>query len=162
MGAEIIQLRFVDLSRGALEWQRDLRVAHVEGVKKWLMMDERGVIDVERDFADEGERVFAILVIEDAHVLGDQAAERIERQPADGRFDAALVQFFDDAVTPLPAKALLGQIQSTPWQGRDGKNSQQTQCAHKNAARQRQLPILRASRSLGLFENGRHGVRIKR
>ena len=162
MGAEIIQLRFVDLSRGALEWQRDLRVAHVEGVKKWLMMDERGVIDVERDFADEGERVFAILVIEDAHVLGDQAAERIERQPADGRFDAALVQFFDDAVTPLPAKALLGQIQSTAWQGRDGKNSQQTQCAHKNAARERQLPILRASRSLGLFENGRHGVRIKR
>jgi len=58
----------------------------------------------------------------------------------------------------LPAKALLGQIQSTAWQGGDDKNSQQTQCAHKNAAREMRLSILRASWSLGLFENGRHGV----
>ena len=78
MGAEIIKLRFVGFSIGGLEWKGDLRIAYIERVEKWLMMDERSVIDIERDFVDQGERVFAVLVIEDAHIPRDQAAERIQ------------------------------------------------------------------------------------
>ena len=78
MGAEIIKLRLVGFSIGGLEWKSDLRIAHIERVEKWLMMDERSVIDIERDFANQGQRVFAILIIEDAHVPRDQAAERIQ------------------------------------------------------------------------------------
>ena len=42
------------------------------------MMDERSVIDIKRDFANQGQRVFAILIIEDAHIPRDQTAERIQ------------------------------------------------------------------------------------
>ena len=79
-------------------------------------MEERGVIDVQRDLADDGERVLAILEIENPDVLRDQAANRIERQPAHRCFDAPLVQFFDDALTPLPSEPALGQIPSAPGQ----------------------------------------------
>ena len=48
-----------------------MRVAHIEGIEKRLMMDERGVIDVERNFADPGECIFALLVVENAHILCD-------------------------------------------------------------------------------------------
>src|SRR5437867_4252317 len=158
MGAEIMQLRLADFSIRAFKWHGNLGVAHVEAVEEWLVMDERGVIDVERDFADESERVFAIFVIEDAHVLCDQAPERVERQSADGSFDAALVQFFDHAVTPLPAKALPGHIQPTTKQGGDGKSSQQTQCAHKPATHERRCSVWRASERFRLFEDGRHSL----
>jgi hypothetical protein len=42
------------------------------------MMDERGVINIEGDFADQGDGILTVLVIEDAHILCDQTAERIE------------------------------------------------------------------------------------
>ena len=54
--------------------------------------------------------VSAIAEIEDAHVLRDQAAERIERELADGSFDAALAQFFDDADAELSTEAAIRQI----------------------------------------------------
>ena len=80
-------------------------------------MEERGVIDIQRDLADDREGGLAILEIENPDVLRDQAANRIERQPADRCFDAPLVKFLDDAVTPLPAEPALGQIPSAPGQG---------------------------------------------
>jgi hypothetical protein len=41
------------------------------------MMDERGVIDVERHFADQRQRVFAVSVIKNPYVFRDQTAKRV-------------------------------------------------------------------------------------
>ena len=90
-------------------------------------MEERGVIDIQRDLADDRERVLAIFEIENPDVLGDQAAHRIERQAADRCFDAAFVKFFDDAVTPLPAEPALRQIPSAPGQRADGHEEKEAQ-----------------------------------
>ena len=99
---------------------RQLCAADIERIQERLMMEERGVIDIQRDLADDREGVLAILEIENPDVLGDQAADRIERQPAHRGFDAPLVKFFDDAVTPLPAEPALRQIPSAPGQRADG------------------------------------------
>src|ERR1700681_3198609 len=88
------------------------------------MMEERGVIDIQRDFTDDRERVLVVLEIENADVLGDQAMNRIERQPAHRRFDAPLVKLFDDAVTPLPSEPARRQIPPAPGQGADGRREE--------------------------------------
>ena len=75
---------------------REVAVADVERVQERLVMEKRGVVDIERDFAHDREGLVAFFVIEDAHVARDQAAEWIEREPADGSFHAAFVQFLDD------------------------------------------------------------------
>src|SRR5947208_15707900 len=90
MRAQIIELRTIDRSLGIFERQRDLRVLNVECIQKWLMMDERRVINIQRDLTDTGERLLAIFVIEDSHILGDQAAERIQCQSPDRSFDTRL------------------------------------------------------------------------
>ena len=110
MGAEIGELRLLRLSDGCFKWKNNLRVAHIERVQKRLAMNQRCVIDVQRDFADECERLFSILVIEDSHIVRDQAAKRIQCQSTDRSFHAVFVQFLDEAVPPLPAKASFRQI----------------------------------------------------
>ena len=79
MRAEISQVRATGFSFGSLDWKCDLRVAHIQRVKKRFMMDERGVINIERDFADQGQYVFAVSVIENPYVFRDQTAERVQR-----------------------------------------------------------------------------------
>ena len=91
MGAEICELRFIGFPSRRLEWEGDLRVAHIKRVEKRLMMDERSVIDIERDFANQGERVFAILVVEDSYIFCDQTTERIQREASDVSFYSAFV-----------------------------------------------------------------------
>ena len=110
MGAEVVELRLVGFPIGRSKWKRDLRVTNIERVEKTFMMDERSVIDIERDFANHGQRVFAVFVIEDAYILCDEAAERIQCQSANGGFDAAPVQFLDHAVSPLPAEPSFRKI----------------------------------------------------
>ena len=78
------------------------------------MVKKRSVIDIERNFADDRECVLVVLEIEDAHVLGDQAAHRIKGQPAHRGFDALFVKFFDDAVAPLASEPALRQVPSAP------------------------------------------------
>jgi hypothetical protein len=104
------------------------------------MMEERGVIDIQLDLADNRECVLAILEIENPRVLRDQAANRIERQPAHRCFDAPLVKFFDDAVTPLPAKTALGQIPSAPGKGADGREEKNAGLGRR-AMRLRSAPV---------------------
>ena len=82
-------------------------------------MEERGVVDIEREFADDGEGFVAILEIVNAHVLRDEAAEGIEREPAHGGFDAAFAQFVRDGGAPLPAETFVRQIPAAPKQERD-------------------------------------------
>ena len=74
MRAQIVELRTIDPSLGIFQRQGDLRVTNVKCVQKWLMMDERRVINIQRDFADTGKRLLAIFVIEDSHILRDQTA----------------------------------------------------------------------------------------
>src|SRR5262249_45315683 len=77
--------------------QRDFGIANIERVEKRLMMKKRGVINVERDLADKSERFTSVFVAKNANVPRDQTAKRIEREMANGRFDAAPMQFLDDA-----------------------------------------------------------------
>ena len=89
--AKIGQLRPAGFPFGRLERKRNLRVAHIQRVEKRFIMKKRGVIDIERHFADQSHRVFAVLVVENAYVSGDQTTKRVQRQASDLRFDAALV-----------------------------------------------------------------------
>ena len=54
-------------------------------------MKERSVIDIERHFADQSHRVFAVLVVENAYMPGDQTTKRVQCQASDLGFDAAFV-----------------------------------------------------------------------
>ena len=91
MRTEVCQLRFISLSLCRLERKRNLRVAHVQSVEKWLAMDKRSVIDIERDLANQGKRVLTIFVIENPHISCNQTAKGIQRQAPYIGFDAAFV-----------------------------------------------------------------------
>src|SRR5205807_10293579 len=110
MGAQVGQRSSVALFIRRLEWKNDLRIPHVECVEKRLMMDERSVIDIERDLADPGKRVLAILVIKNPDIFCDETAKRIQRQAPDVGFDSVLAQFLHYPVAPLTAKASLGEV----------------------------------------------------
>src|SRR5438034_5212342 len=90
-------------------------------------MQERGVVDVERNLANERERVFPVFVVEDPYVTRDQAAEGIKGETADRSFDATFVQLFNELVTPLPSKTLLGQIPTARSEGQYQRQHNKTQ-----------------------------------
>ena len=79
-------------------------------------MEKRGVIDVERDLANYRQWRIAISKIVNPEILHHQAAEGIEREPADGGFDPALAEFFDHASAELTAKPPVSEIPATPKQ----------------------------------------------
>ena len=108
MSTEILELRFADLDCARLDGQGDLSVANINRVEKGLVMEECGIIDIERNFTDESESVFPVFVIIDPHPLGDEAPKRVERKPANRSLDPAFVQLLNHQTTPLPAKAFLG------------------------------------------------------
>ena len=110
MGAQVGEHGSVAFFIRRLKWKNDLRIPHVECVEKRLMMDERSVIDIERDLADQGQCVLAILVIKNPHVFRDETAKRVQRQAPDVGFDSALVQFLHYSVAPLAAKSSLGEV----------------------------------------------------
>src|SRR5450755_1922251 len=105
------------------------------------MMEERGIIDIQRDLADNRDGVLAILEIENPDVLGDQAANRIKRQPAHRCFDAPLVKFFDDAATPLSSEPALRQIPSAPGKRADGRKEKKAQGSGARAMRLRSASV---------------------
>ena len=117
----------------ALSGQTNLRVAHVEAVQKRLPMNERGVIEIERDFAHDGEGVIAIFVIIQANFLRDESAERIEREVRDVRFDAVLVQFFGDECARSRAEASRRQIPAAADDRGDRENNGETNRATQKA-----------------------------
>ena len=107
--------------------KNELRVANIESVKKRLAMEERRIINIERDLADDGDGVFAVLVIKNAHVARDQTAKRIEREPPDRCFDAAFAQFFNDSVTPMPPKTFSREIPAAQRRDRDNRQDEKPQ-----------------------------------
>src|SRR3954453_11583075 len=88
--AKLLQLRFARVRIAFRRGKRRVRIAHIDRIQKRLRMQERGVVDVERDFTDREQWLFAVLCVIDADVARDEAAERIERQLAHGSFDPAL------------------------------------------------------------------------
>src|ERR1700674_2357551 len=105
------------------------------------MIKERGVIDIQRDLADDRERVLAILEIENPDVLRDQAAHRIERQQPHRCFDAPFVKFFDNAVTPLSPEPAFRQIPSAPRQRAKSGEEKKAQGSGARAMRLRSASI---------------------
>ena len=91
MCAKIGQLRPTGFSLGSLERKRNLRITHIQRVEKRFIVEKRGVIDVEGDFADQGQSIFAVLVIENPYVFCDQTTKRVQRQPPDLRFHATFM-----------------------------------------------------------------------
>src|SRR5215467_13334848 len=81
-----------------LEGKNDLRIAHIECVEERLMMDQCSVIDIERNLADAGQRVLAVLVIKNPYILCDKTTKRIQRQTPNARLHPALTQFLHYAV----------------------------------------------------------------
>jgi hypothetical protein len=110
VGIKIRQLRFLQFAVGSSKREGDLSVADIERVEEGLTMNERGVIDIERNFVNEPQQILAMIVIVNPDVLRNQPAEWIESYPAYRRFDASAVQFFHHAKPPLPAKASFCQI----------------------------------------------------
>ena len=91
MCAEVGELRFIGFSPRRFERKRDLRIAHIQSVEKRLTMNQRSVIDIERDLANTSKRVFAIFIVEYSYISRDQTTKWIQRQATYVSFDAALV-----------------------------------------------------------------------
>ena len=154
--AKVFELRVVDLSLSALKRQAYLCVAHVERVEKRLMMEQRRIIDVERDLADERKRVLALLVIENSYVLRNQAAERVERQSPDGGFHAALAQFFGDAPAPMPAETFSREVPSADEERGYNDDDGEAKRAPGKSARKGRLLTWHGLGRFRWFENGWH------
>src|SRR5580704_10297729 len=115
------QLRPLSLfSLRSLQWERYLSAANVQRVQKRLVMKKCGVINVERNLADEGQSFSAVLVTKDAHVPRDQATKRIEGEVSNGRFDTAPMQFLDHPRAPLSPEAFAREVPAAD----DGRRNQ--------------------------------------
>ena len=119
-------------------------------------MKERSVIDIERHFADQGHRVFAVLVVENAYMSGDQTAKRVQRQASDLGFDAAFVQFFYDAGTPFTAKSPSRKIITPAENPYERGENHQTDCNCHNVARSTHRWSLCRRANLRWFQNDGH------
>src|SRR5207247_11036350 len=89
--AKIRELHFIGFSSLRIEWKSDLGITHIQSVKKWLTMNKRCIIDIQRDLADTGKRVLVIFIVEYSSISCDQTTKWIQRQALYICFDAALV-----------------------------------------------------------------------
>jgi hypothetical protein len=120
------------------------------------MVKERGVIDIEHDFADERERVSAVSITKDAHIARDQAAKWIEREMAYRRFNTAAVQFLHNPRAPLVAEAFSRQIPPAADRSRDNENNRDAQNGNRELTREGRLSILRVLNRLCFLNNSWH------
>src|SRR4029077_9841122 len=116
---------------------------------------------IERDFANQGERVFAILIIENPNIPCDQTTKRIQRQSPYVRFDAAFVQFLHDAVAPFPAKSPARQIIAAADNGNDCGEGRQTNQAQSDAPTPRPFPEPCEWPNLRWLKNSGHARLLK-
>ena len=125
MGAQVGEYGSVASFVSGLKWKTDLRIAYIERVEKRFVMDQRSVIDIERNFADQGQRILAILVIKDPHIFCHKPTKRVQRQTPDAGFDSVLAQFLHYAVAPLTAKSSFGEVIAAAANPKNyGKNHQ--------------------------------------
>ena len=141
MGPQSFDLCLRRLGRGSRIGNRQFRAVDIERVEEWFVVQQRRVIDVERDFADHRERVFPVFEIVNANVLRDQPADWIDGQPRDRRFDAALMQFLRNAIAPFFAEAALRQVPARPAEDENERNDREAE----NAARSRVVRLRAAA-----------------
>ena len=97
-------------------------------------MKKRGVVDIEREFADDREEFGAILEIVNPHILRDEAAEGIEREPPHGGFHAAAAQFVGDGGAPLPAETFVRQIPAAEHEQREAREQEKARAGGEELA----------------------------
>ena len=56
----------------------ELGIADIKRIEKRLMMQKRGIINIERDLADDGDDVFAMFIVVNLDIPRDQPAEGID------------------------------------------------------------------------------------
>ena len=127
MGPQFLDLGLGRARRGGRIWNRQLGAVDIEGIEERFMVEQRRVINIERDFADDGERVLAVFEIVDPDVLRDETADRVDSEPLDRSFDAALVQFLADAIPPFLAKTALRQIPTGPAENQNESDDREPQ-----------------------------------
>src|SRR6266550_5702053 len=123
-------------------------------------MNQRGVIDVERNLAHPRQHIVAVLVIENAHILRNQPAERIECEPSHGSFHTAPVQFFHHSIAPLPAESFFGKVISASEKGGEREDKAETKNGNRQPTRERWLSILGLDGSLFRFNYGWHWINL--
>ena len=158
MGAQIGQRSSVAFFIRRLEWKNNLRIPHVECVEKWLMMDERRVIDIERDLANQSQNVLVILVIKNPYIFCDETAKRIQRQAPDVGFDSVLAQFLHYPVAPLTAKASLGEVISSAANPKNYAKNHEAHEGHDDSMCPSWFSTLSRRPKLRGFEDGRHSL----
>ena len=158
MGAQAGEYGSVASFVSALKWKTDLRIAHIERVEKRFVMDQRSVIDIERNFADQGQRILAILVIKDPHIFCHKPTKRVQSQTPDAGFDSVLAQFLHYAVAPLTAESSLGHVISATANPEDQGKDHQAREANGESASPSGSPASSGRPNLRWFEDGRHGV----
>jgi hypothetical protein len=121
-------------------------------------MDKRSVIDIERDFADQGQRILAILVIKDPHIFCHKPTKWVQRQAPDAGFDSVLAQLLHYAVAPLTAKSSLGHVISATANPEDQGKDHQAREANGDSTSPSGFPTSSVRPNLRWFEDGRHGV----
>ena len=157
MGPKVGQLSGAVLAFGVGRREGELGVADIERVEKGPMMEEGGIIDIERDLADERDGFLTMFIIEDPDVLGDESAERIDREMSDRRFHSAFMEFFHDAFPPFAAKPLVSQVPTAADQGGHRHHHGQANRADEEApGKGRMSPLGRGGGRRG-FDDGGHG-----
>jgi hypothetical protein len=122
------------------------------------MMDERSVIDIQRDLADPGQNVLAILVIKNPYIFCDKTAKRVQRQAADVGFDSALAQFLHYPVAPLTAKSSFGEVIPSAANRKNYDKNHEAHEGHGDSTCPGSFSTLSRRPNLRWFEDGRHGV----
>src|SRR5205085_8009711 len=124
VGTQVFDLSVGRLSIGVgRQRQCDLSIANIDRVEEWLSLQKRAVIYIERQPADLHHGVLTMPIIENANILRDEAAERIEREPPDGGFDTMLAQFFHHQRAPGTAEAFFGQIPAPASKGAEREHN---------------------------------------
>src|SRR3954447_21226298 len=100
-------------------------------------MEESGVINVERDFANNREGVCPVLVVEDSDVLRHQSAKWTEGEAPNRNFDSPLMQFFDHAGAPFSSKSFFGQVPPTSNHRSGQKHDEKSNSADQQSAAKR-------------------------
>ena len=81
------------------------------------MLQERGIINIERNAADPADDVFTIFVIKNPNVLRDQTAERIKRDSANRSLHPVFAQLFHHQTAPFLAESFFCKIPAAAGKG---------------------------------------------
>ena len=129
--------------------QGQFRIADIDSVEERLVLQKRGIIDVERNPADSADDVFTVFIIKNTNILRDQTPKRIECDPADRSFHAMFAQLLHHQSAPFLAESFFGKVPAAPGQGTERKHRQETHRGDEDSTPQRRCALLRNALELG-------------